>query len=136
MNEITIREMKPEEAPLLVKWLYEHRQVNLVDFEPFRKNQVQIYVAEDKTGILCFIPIMHVYKFDALAPQPELAPFRLAKVCEEMIGFMKEKAAKENVPSIWVQPSDAHFSEFLQERGYDRVERETLCMNFNTRESN
>jgi hypothetical protein len=131
MNSITIREMNPSETPLLVKWLLEHKETNQVNFEPFRKNQCQIYVAEDKTGILCFIPIMHIYKFDALAPKPDLAAFRLAKVCEAMTNFMKSKAAKENVNSIWVQPSDVHFSEFLRSLGYGIVDKETLCMVFN-----
>lgn len=137
MNEIKIREMKPDETPLLVKWLYEHRKVNFVDLEPYRRNQVQVYVAEDETGILAFIPIVYVYKFDALGPRPGLAAFRLARIFEEMNKFMKDKAAKDNIGLALVQPSDAAFSEFLQSDliGYEHLECETLFLNFNKNKS-
>lgn len=130
MNNIAIREMTKEETPLLIKWLYERRKVNLVNLEPFRKNQVRIYVASDETGILAFIPIQFVYRYDALATRPGLPSISVSKVCQEMTKFIKEKAEEENIGEIWVQPSDETFSEFLQNLGYGRVERETLCMNF------
>lgn len=131
MNEIMVREMAEAETPLLVKWLYEHRKTNLVDLTPFRKQQVRVYVATDKTGILCFFPIQMVYSFDALAPQPGLEPFRLARACEEMTKHLKKQAAKENISTVILQPSDARFSAFLQnELHYEPVTRETLQMKF------
>ena len=131
MNDITIREMNPSETPTLVRWLYEHRDTNLVDLEPFRRNQVRVYVAEDSTGILCFIPIQMYYSFDALAPRPDLAAFRMSKVCEKMTEHLKAQAQKENISTVILQPSDAKFSKFLQdELGYDLVTRETLQMKF------
>lgn len=133
MNDINIREMLPSEVPLLVKWLYEHKNISQLDLEPFRKNQVQIYVAEDETGILCFIPIMYVYKFDAIGPRPDLASFRLGRVFKKMTDFIKEKAAQENIGAILLQPSDSKFSEFLKtdSLGYETLTRETLFMDFN-----
>lgn len=131
MNEIQIREMDKSEVPLLIKWLCAHRDVNLVDLEPFRRNQVRIYVAEDETGVLCFIPIQMYYSFDALAPRPDLAGFRLARVCEKMTEHLKTQAKEENISTAILQPSDATFSEFLQTLGYEPVIRETLQMKFN-----
>ena len=133
MNDIRIREMTADETPLLLKWLYEHRKVTQLDLEVYRKNQVQVYVAEDETGILCFIPIQFLYKFDAIGPRPALAAFRLARTFQAMTEFMKDKAAKENIGAVLLQPSDAAFSEFLQSDtlGYERLERETLVMDYN-----
>lgn len=133
MNSIHIREMLPSETPLLVKWLYEHREVSQLDLEPFRKNQVQIYVAEDETGILCFIPVMYVYKFDAIGPRPALASFRLGRVFKEMTEFMEKKAAKDNIGLVLLQPSDEKFSEFLktEDLGYEQLSKDTLFMDFN-----
>ena len=131
MNTITIREMRPEETPLLVKWLYAHRDVNHVDLEPFRRNQVRVYVAEDETGILCFIPVQAVYMYDALAPRPDLGAPRTAKVCAAITEHLKGLAAVENVSNILVRPNDAKFSHFLQGLGYEETTRETLQMNFN-----
>lgn len=129
---INIREMKKEETPLLVKWLYENRKTNLVNLEPFRKNQCRIFAVEDETGILAFVPIQFVYRYDALAIRPNLSSISISKVCQKMTEFVKEKSKDENIGEIWVQPSDEKFSKFLQNLGYDKVERETLRMNFIT----
>ena len=131
MNKVTIREMLSSETPQLVQWLYAHKDVNQVNFETFRKNQVRVYVAEDETGILAFIPIQFVYRYDALAPLPGISSLRLAKACEAMTEFIKNKASEENIGEIWVQPSDIQFSKFLQHLGYAPITQETLCMHFN-----
>lgn len=131
MNTIHIREMKSSETPLFVEWLYAHRDVNHFNPEPFRKNQVRIYVAEDESGILCFIPLQFVYMYDALAPRPNLAAFRLAKVFQKMSEHLMQVAAQENIRQVFVQPSDAKFSEFLKEEiGYETVNQETLRLVF------
>lgn len=132
MNEITVREMAKEEAPLLVKYLYEHRKTNQVDLSPFRANQVRVYVAEDNTGILAFFPIQYIYMYGALAPQPGLEPFRLARACAAITEHLKKQAVRENISTVVLLPSDARFSAFLQnELGYEPVSRETLQMKFN-----
>lgn len=131
MNNIRIREMDAAEMPLFVEWLYAHREVNRFNPEPFRKNQVRIYVAEDESGILCFIPIQFVYMYDALAPRPNLAAFRLARVFQKMSEHLMQEAARENISQVLVQPSDTKFSEFLQtEIGYKPVTQETLQLIF------
>lgn len=131
MNTIRIREMKISETPLFVEWLYAHKNINHFNPKPFRNNQVRIYVAEDESGILCFIPLQFVYMYDALAPRPNLAAFRLAKVFQKMSEHLMQEAARENISQVLVQPSDSQFSEFLQnEIGYKPVTQETLQLIF------
>jgi hypothetical protein len=132
MTEIKIREMRADETPLLVKWLYKHRETNLVDLEVFRKNQVRIFVAEDEEGVICFIPIQAIYMYDALAPRPDIKPEQLASAFANMNTFLWKLAREENVGKVLVQPSDKKFSEFIQ-RHFDFVPviRETLELNFN-----
>jgi hypothetical protein len=131
MNEITIREMRADETPLLVRWLYEYRETNLVDLTPFRKNQVRVYVAEKPDGPVYFFPVRFDYHFDAGAPRPGVSSFELAQAFSAMNEFMKGLAATENVGNAFVEPSDARFSAFLQKLGYQPVTRETLQMKFN-----
>jgi hypothetical protein len=131
MNEIHIREMEKSEIPLLVRWLYRHKDVNQFNLEPFRQNRVRIYVAEDTSGILCFIPIQFVYMYDALAPRPGLAAFRLAKVFQAMSEHLMKEAERENIGQVLAQPNDDKFSAFLQEEiGYKLITRETLQLLF------
>ena len=132
MNPVTIREMKASETPLLIEWLYVHKDVNQVDFEHFRRNQVKVYVAEDSHGIICFIPIRLVYMFDAIAPQPNLETNKFALVCKAMMEELENVAKEMNVPEVWVQPSDDKFSMFLKKHfGFIKVTRNTLVKSFN-----
>ena len=130
MNEITVREVTREEIPQMVEWLYAHKQINQLDIQPFRDNQCRIFVVEDQTGILCFIPVQYLYLYGALAPRPDLAPFRMERVCEEMTRHIKKLAKEENIGAIIVQPSDNQFSKCLQNLGYGPITQETLSMKF------
>ena len=131
MNDVTVREAVREDIPQMVEWLYAHKTVNEMDLQPFRDNQCRIFVVEDQTGILCYVPVQYLYMFGALAPRPDLAPFRLAKVCSAMTEHLRKQAVAENISTVILQPSDAKFSGFLQsELGYKLVTRETLQMKF------
>lgn len=132
MNKVKIREMLPDETPTLVRWLYKHRETNLVDLEPFRKNQVKVFVAYDEVGIICFIPIRAIYLFDALAPNPGAGETELALAFKAMQQYLIEDAKEYNVSKALVQPSDPKFSKFIQRHfAYTPVTRETLEFNFN-----
>jgi hypothetical protein len=132
MNKAKIREMTEDETPLLVRWLYKHRETNLVDLEPFRKNQVKVFVAEDEFGVICFIPIRAIYLFDALAPNPGAGEAELAMAFKAMQEYLIEDAKEHNVSKALVQPSDAKFSKFIQKHfNYSPIVRETLEFNFN-----
>jgi hypothetical protein len=136
VNEIKIREMDKSETPLLVRWLYLHKETNLVDFEPFRRNQVRIYVAEDPTGILCFIPVRCDFHYDAIGPRPDLADFRLARAFQAMNEFLVRQAKEDNVGKIVAEPSDTRFSAFLQnELGFKENTRTVLEFNVNKMET-
>src|SRR5271154_3094378 len=115
MTPIKIREMRSDETPLLVRWLYEYRKTNLVDMEPFRKNQMRIFVAEQGSEIVCFIPVRMVYWYDALAPNPEVDNGRLASAFSAMHDYLLQDAKENNVGKAYVQPNDAKFSEFIQQ---------------------
>jgi hypothetical protein len=132
MNKTTIREMLPSETPLLVKWLYAHKDVNQVDLEVFRRGQVRIFVAEKDEKIVYFMPIKSVYWFEAGAPNPEATPSEIGQAFSAMNDFLIARAREENVSTVFVQPSDEKFSNFVQTHfNYEPVTRPTLEFNFN-----
>lgn len=123
--------MKAEETPKLVEWLLAHKKINQVDFEPFRRNQIQVFVAESEGEILCFIPVEHILRYDALAPMPEISKFQMTRVCEEMTKFIKTEAKKYNFSKILVEPNSEQFAGLLEKLGYQNDNRKHLLLNFN-----
>lgn len=114
-----IRPMEKSETPQLVQWLYVHKDVNQVNFDVFRRNQVRIWVAEDENGIVAFFPIQSVYMYDALAPRPNVETERLRAAAHAMEEYLDSLSQEENVSKILVQPNNQSFSNFLQKRlGY------------------
>jgi hypothetical protein len=132
MMGVTVREMTKEETPLLAKWLYAHRDVNRVDLEPFRRNQVKIYVMEDETGIICFIPSSTVILLGALAPRPGVESDRLKSAFYAMDEFLAAKAREDNIQMTLVQPNDTNFAAFLKNKlKFDSFVPEILYLNYN-----
>jgi hypothetical protein len=133
MKFVKIREMEKSEIPIMQRWVYEHRAVNQVDWEVFRRGQVRIYAAENEFGVICYIPVRIDYHFDALGPRPGVASSDLASAFAAMNEFLDRQAKEAKVISrIWVQPSDGKFSKFIQKHfGYKLVTRETLEKNLN-----
>ena len=125
--------MRADETPLFVRWLYEHKDVNLFDATPFRKNQVKIYVAEDESGILNFIPVHLVFHFGSLAPRPDLEPYKQVKCFQAMQEYMLAEAQKNNMSYMFVVPSDVQFADFLEEMKWE-YEPKTMKLNVNKAE--
>jgi hypothetical protein len=130
MKEITIREMRPDETPLFITWLYANRGTNKFDPEPFRKNQVKIYVAENETGILNFFPVHLVFLFGANSPKPDMAPITQTRCILAFKNFMIEKCKELNISDMYVQPSDVHYADVLSKMGCE-VAPQTLRFNVN-----
>jgi hypothetical protein len=124
--------MQNSEKPLLAKWLWAHKNVNRVDSEIFRKQQVRLYAVEDEDGIICFIPVAWIYRLDALAPQPGVDSERLKKAFYAMNDFLWNQAQAENVCEVLVQPNDERFARFLKNRlGFESFVPEVLRLNYN-----
>jgi hypothetical protein len=132
MTRINIREMRSSETLLLKSWLFQHRETNLVDMEPFVKGQVRVFVAEQDDEIVAFIPVRAVFWYDALAPNPDADPQQLASAFSAMHDYLINEAKEKNVSKVYVQPNDAKFSEFIQQHfDFSPVSHQTLEFNFN-----
>jgi hypothetical protein len=130
MTEIKIREMLPSETPLFVQWLYANREKNLFDAEPFRRNQVKIYVAENDTEILNFFPVHITFLLGANAPKPDMASITQTRCILAFREFMIKKCKELNVSDFYVQPSDVHYADVLTKMGCE-VAPQTLRFNVN-----
>ena len=130
MKEITIRELRPDETPLFVKWLYANREINKFDPEPFRRNQVKIYVAENDTEILNFFPVHITFLLGANSPKPDMAPITQTRCILAFREFMIKKCHELNVSDFYVQPSDVHYADVLKKMGCETAP-ETLRFNVN-----
>lgn len=115
---INIRRMEPSESPLFVEWLYQNRKLNHFDPEIFKRGQADVYVAEDETGILYFLPVRILWMFDSVAPRPGLGA-DMAKDC--LRAFQQEfvqKADSANVSEIVFRASEPSMPNFAETQGW------------------
>jgi hypothetical protein len=114
----------------LAEYLYANREKNRFDPEVFKREQAEIYVAFDSTGVVGFIPVVNGNQVESLAFRPGLSPVTEAKALQSWMKVFVFQSFQKNIPDAFFVTFDQTVQEFAGRYGWKPVVVPMLNLRF------
>lgn len=117
-----VRYLKLLDVPMFLKWLWDGREQNDVDFRILDYPTFRVVAAEKDGKPQAFLPLQTCIVLESLALGPELEPKEKLDSVVEMVHNIGKEAFREGIRELYYISSDERTDESaVRQLGFERV---------------
>ena len=132
MKRVKVREAECRDLKEFGEWLYANRKLNHFDPNIFGYKSTRILAAEDRDGLVLFLPYQMVLMTDSLAPKPGVSKLKKGLALRECIYSLIDHARESGIGEIYFVATDKETEDFAVSQKYEVIEGKLMRLTVST----